>query len=577
MSTKLTNSSNETEIASLLSGDTIFSIPYFQRPYRWRPVKLNKLNRDILKIVDDSVPHFLGALIIHGRNSNPSDPKVYDVIDGQQRITTLILYLGAIVKVLCGEKKYVEAAGLFLKYMVIARETNLASNMKLLPGKEDRAQLNYLYSELLSDQQLKDRLGGFKLKPPTSTGRDKGKLLQNYRGALRFVKDQLKKEGIERVRDIYFAIIKLISVVQIDVMDPINGPKIFDGLNSHQEPMTIGDLVRNEVFSRVASEDPGTIDQIDEHSWQPFYQMFNRDGRDLFDSYFFPYGLTHNPNLKKSDVYNALREKWRDENDPGKIIEELSDYQKAFVDIVTGSNHQLHKGIVAKQFLLLTKMGLPSSTYPFLMRLSNGIRDKEVQEADAIAALKIVEAFLVRRAICGHEPTGLHAVFKRLWLDCENRPDMDSVISAIKRHKTVVWPNDDDVKTAIRTRPLYATGIAPYLLTQFDTAQGGDVPDQQPWIEHVLPERPDPAWSTRFSKSEHERLKDTLANLIPLSEEMNRSLSNKSYDKKRPRYLKDSAFKSTREFASLRKDWTPEALKERGDELAEWAVVRWPI
>ena len=305
--------------------------------------------------------------------------------------------------------------------------------------------------------------------------------------------------------------------------------------------------------------------------------MFNRDGRDLFDSYFFPYGLTHNPNLKKSDVYNALREQWSDEKDPSKIIEKLSDYQNAFVDIVTGSNHQLHKAIVAEQFLLLTKMGRPSSTYPFLMRLSNGIRDKEVQEADAIAALKIVEAFLVRRAICGHEPTGLHAVFKRLWLDCKNRPDMESVISAIKRHKTVVWPNDDDVKTAIRTRPLYAAAIAPYLLTQFDTAQGGDVPDQQPWIEHVLPERPEPAWFTRFSKSEHERLKDTLANLIPLSEEMNRSLSNKSYDKKRPRYCKDSAFKSTREFASLREDWTPEALKERGNELAEWAVVRWPL
>ena len=116
MSTKLTNSSNETEIASLLSGDTIFSIPYFQRPYRWKSVKLRQLNGDILKIVDDSEPHFLGALIIHGRSSDPSDPKVYDVIDGQQRITTLLLYLGAIVKVLCGEEKFAEAAGLFLKY-----------------------------------------------------------------------------------------------------------------------------------------------------------------------------------------------------------------------------------------------------------------------------------------------------------------------------------------------------------------------------------------------------------------------------------------------------------------------------
>ena len=577
MSDKLTNSSNETEIASLLSGDTIFSIPYFQRPYRWKTLKLKQLNLDILSIIDASEPHFLGALIIHGRKSNPSDPKVYDVIDGQQRITTLVLYLGAIVRVLCDEKEFAEAAGLFLKYMVIARETNLPSNMKLLPGKEDRAQLNYVYSRLLSDEHLKAKLGGFKLKLPPSTGGDRGRLRQNYLAALRFVKDQLQKEGIQRVRAIYAAITESISVVQIDVMDPTNGPKIFDGLNSRQEPMTTGDLVRNEVFSRVASKDPSTIDQIDEHSWQPFYQMFNQDGPNLFDSYFFPYGLAHNPNLKKSDVYNALREQWRDEKDPSKIIEELSEYQKAFVDIVTGSNRQSQKMLVAKQFALLKKMGLPSSTYPFLMRLSNGIRDKEVPEADGIEALKTVEAVLVRRAICGHEPTGLHAVFKRLWSDCKNRPDIASVTSAIKKHRTVVWPNDDDVKSAIQERPLYGTGITPFLLTQFDAAQGGDVPERQPWIEHVLPENPSPEWFTKFSKSQHERLKDTLANLIPLSEEMNRSLSNKAYSEKKRRYLRDSAFKSTREFASSRKDWTPAALKERGNELAEWAIGRWPL
>jgi len=46
---KLTNSSDETEISRLISGDVVFTIPYFQRAYRWKPVKINQLIKDILK------------------------------------------------------------------------------------------------------------------------------------------------------------------------------------------------------------------------------------------------------------------------------------------------------------------------------------------------------------------------------------------------------------------------------------------------------------------------------------------------------------------------------------------------
>jgi hypothetical protein len=81
--TKLTNSSDETDIATLISGDNIFAIPYFQRPYKWKADKLRQLNADILDIIDSSDSHFLGAVIIHGRRSNPADPNTYDIIDGQ--------------------------------------------------------------------------------------------------------------------------------------------------------------------------------------------------------------------------------------------------------------------------------------------------------------------------------------------------------------------------------------------------------------------------------------------------------------------------------------------------------------
>jgi uncharacterized protein with ParB-like and HNH nuclease domain len=189
--TKLTNSSDETDIAALISGDVVFTVPYFQRAYKWKAKNLRQFNLDILNIIDASEYHFLGAIIIHGRRSNPADPNPFDIIDGQQRITTIILYLCAVVRTLCSEKEYSEAAGLFLKYLVIARETRLSSNIKLYPCKEDRAQINYIYNNLLSIKDFKKKLGGFKLKLLPSTGKDRGTLRNNYNFALRFMKEQL--------------------------------------------------------------------------------------------------------------------------------------------------------------------------------------------------------------------------------------------------------------------------------------------------------------------------------------------------------------------------------------------------
>ena len=285
---RLTNNSDETDIASLISGDTIFSIPYFQRAYKWKPERLKQLNSDILDLVDEASDfHFLGAVIVHGRRSNPSDPDVFDVIDGQQRITTLFLYLCAIVKILSDLGEHQEAAALFLKYLVINRDTGTLSNFKIHSCKEDRSQLNKVFVELLADNDFKGKLGGFKLQPMPKTGGDKGTLLNNFRAALRFLQDEHEQGGLERIRAIYSSLLNKMSVVQIDVWDPLNGPKIFDSLNSRQEPMTIGDLVRNEIFSRVADQHPDVIEHVDSEHWQPFYKKFDQDGKNLFDGYFF--------------------------------------------------------------------------------------------------------------------------------------------------------------------------------------------------------------------------------------------------------------------------------------------------
>lgn len=290
---KLTNNSEEADISGLLSGDSIFSIPYFQRPYKWKAARLKQFEEDILSLVDDEgLNHFFGAIIIHGRRSSPADPTTYEVIDGQQRITTIYLYLAAAIKILTEEGLVEDASALFQKYMSLGRTFKGGSNFKLHSCKEDRRQINTVIDDLTSDSKLAVEIGRFMPKKLSDSGSDRGAISKNYSAAKKFFRHQRDTFDIDQVFSIVAAILERVSVVQIDVLDPTNGPKIFDGLNSRQEPMTVGDLVRNEIFSRVSSLSPEEIEYIDTHNWQPFYQDFRvSNTKTLFDNYFSHMGL----------------------------------------------------------------------------------------------------------------------------------------------------------------------------------------------------------------------------------------------------------------------------------------------
>lgn len=572
---KLTNNADEADIGALMGSDAVFSIPFFQRPYKWKPSRLTQLNADILSLVDEKADvHFLGAVIIHGLPSKPADPQVYEVIDGQQRLTTLYLYVCAIVKTLLDVDEFDEAGALFKKYLVTSIATGTRSNLTLQPCIEDQADLNSVMLEILGTKNFAKHLGGYKFVPLAGTKLANGRIASNFKLAKKFLRAQRVEGGMDRVRAIYTALLQKVSVVQIDVQDPTNGPKIFDSLNSRQEPMTIGDLVRNDVFARVAIDDPDEATQIDAHAWQPFYQGFKDGEKNYFDDYFFPFGLVHDPNLRKSEVYTELKKRW-DGKTPADVIDELQEYQFVFLDLVLGGSRSgLPKGL-QKQIARLRESKLPSSTYPFFMRLMRAVAKDELSESAASEVVAVLDSFLTRRAVCGHEPTGLHAVFKRLWADCGGDVTAVRVAKAIKSHKTVAWPSAGDLAEAIRSRPIYGSAVAPYLLAEHERSLGGDDANIPQWAEHVLPNTHSADWPA-FSATEHSELKDLLANLLPLSAPMNSGLGNSSYVKKRKRYSDDSAFKAARALADANADWTPTTLRTRSTELADWAVARWP-
>ena len=581
-SAKLTHSTDEVRFSSLLQGERMYSIPYFQRPYKWKPENLRQLEKDVLNLVDeDSEVHFLGAIITYEQpKSNSAQASVIDVIDGQQRLTTVFLYICGVVRVLIELGELELAKQLFLKFVIVSNAgTGAGSNLRLHTSHEDRLSLNAVIDDVLQVGAFEKLLVGFtfiRLKSSDTPDPSAGKSIKrNYDAAKRFFRAQYDQGGLEWMQKVAEGFLSGLTVVQIVVQDPTTGPKIFDSLNSRQEPMTTGDLIRNDIFERVSEKDPSLVEVLHRDYWLPFYARFKVGKKNYFDEYFFPYGLTQDPKLTKSSVYGALTESWKGST-PESVIASLAAYQPYFMDLAAGTTTADLPAIVAKGLHRLHESNAPSSVYPFVMSLTKAVHDDPNLAKPAHDILDLLDGFLTRRQLCAIEPTGLHAVFKSLWTELDGELTTAAVIREMRKHSTVAWPDDGMLREWVPKRRVYGSSIANYVIREYDRHLGGDAHSTIAQIEHVLPQRPKFSEWPSFTRDEHEAMVDRFANLLPLSTSMNPALSNGPYAVKRDAYRSDSIFKSTREFGEKYDDWTPEKFMAREAALTDWVVARWP-
>jgi hypothetical protein len=187
-----------------------------------------------------------------------------------------------------------------------------------------------------------------------------------------------------------------------------------------------------------------------------------------------------------------------------------------------------------------------------------------------------VESFLVRRALVGREPTGLHAVFKILW--DKTKGDPDAVRGRIVT-RTILSPSDKELAAFLRKERSDSRVVLKYILAEYESAViKANKFDPPPYtvatIEHVLPKNLAPDWARVFDATQHDKLVGLLGNLVPLSEAQNKSLQDQRWTEKSKRFA-GSNFKSTQAVAKIKK-WTPAVIEERTETLIAWIIAMWP-
>jgi hypothetical protein len=579
---KVTDVPEESNFYDLVAGDNVLEIPLFQRPYSWKESHYKAFLADI-SLIDDETNSaaFLGVIVTFSRGSGPGRPPTWMVVDGQQRVSTLFLAILAAVEVAARAGELDWAADVMGRFLLVRPMSGLTTNTKLVPSFNDRAQFFHIWKNLTEIKNFASHqiVASNPPKPPVASGPEIGAMTSQYRrmkAELSKLHRELGLEGLEHRTNI---ITDKLSVVSISLRDPTVAPKIFERLNYGAEPITVADLVRNEVFAR-SGNDPDSALHLFESRWEPFVSRFQDKNADL-DRFLFPYGLMGNPNIKKADLFSGLRKRWEKFTSPKDIIDDLEQYQPAYLGLTTSSNYLPHNPEITRRVNRLYRAGRPSSIFPFVLKLLRSFEEGKVAENRVIETLDAIESFLFRRAILGIEPTGLHAVFKGLWqeligeadeIEWSDRLTADRVRDVIRSKATVTWPSNLEFENGILVGELYRRKIAGYAIREYEIGLKGETPSDGHQIEHIAPQTPTESWISKIPE-QYETLLHTWGNLLPLTPTMNPATGQSDFTVKRAAYA-DSIFASAREVSKFA-DWDAVSITSRTAKIAEWALTRW--
>lgn len=568
--------------------------PLFQRRYVWEKSNVEQLFADLDTVLDGTYSkRFLGALVFNNETAPTSTAAGrYWIIDGQQRLTTLYLILVAIAELSAGlgdEGKDL-ARETFDSYLVSARPAT-KGKPRLAPTLVDMRQFERIVSDAATVSAAH-----VAVTPNLSVGDETGKMSEAYRLIKRLLTSRVASltgsdtssalEALGALQQIRKTILEDLELVEIRLGGEHDPNEVFDRLNNVGQRLSILDLVRNEALKHLDS-DPHIAREIYSQDWKPFEDGFASD--DAARRYFFPFVLTIDESATQAKTFSTLAERWRKqiaeldaENSSmqkshavQEIVRDLRKHQSAFNAIHDGRYEKLDEPLRTR-VKRLNDLNRPSSVYPYVMQLLTSTAEGDTTLTNAAACLDVVEAFLVRRGITGLEPTGLHAVFKRLW---SNAGDNAAAVRESIVSKTVVYPSDEVVKEAIRTGDLYHRRICRYVIEEFERAISMvDVLETLPriTIDHILPQSYQGTWRDSFSKEEHESLVHTWGNLVPLSSPGNSMKGTKGWAGAKALLELETVFSTTKQIYATHTDWTPKDIRARNRELAEWAVTRWP-
>lgn len=571
---------DKTTIKDLLTQKALYESPLFQRRYVWTTDELGEFWSDIEKALEESDSRrFLGAVTVHFKAKGTiTKPDVYWVIDGQQRITTAYLALLAIATA-ARDRDAALSDSIINDYLV--RKVDGKTHSRISPTLADFSAFKSIHEE------AGVYLPAFAAIPKS----DSSKLQTAYTWLLEKVKStatnrdgELDLSGLEEIAE---ALLSNLDFVLIYLGNDHDPQEVFDRLNRAGIKLSLGELLKNVIFKPLdlASVDHGDVHVLESEVWQPFFSKLGSNSEERSSrlaEFIFPFAVVKNSSATKAKAIDVVERDWIDQFEGTASLKQvksrIADMQArlpGYLSLRRGPAPSAYPQALQERLERIHRFDLPTICIPFFIEAEHAYQRTELPVDDYVRCIDIIESFMVRRAFAGYEPTGLHAIFKKLWNSSHGDP---SLVRAGLQSATIVFPSDVDFRKAITTGNLYARRKHKYIMLEREREIAVALPSTElPAIQadHLIPQNPPLGAWPKMSAEQHAEILHTWGNLALMTKPENVIKSNRTWAETRELFGHAALFASAREVIDTFEQFGPEDVKMRNLELADWALQRW--
>ncbi|WP_159991241.1 DUF262 domain-containing protein [Pelistega ratti] len=550
-------------LRKLIGNGLIYKIPRFQRDYSWETEQWEDLWADIMSIIEDTdhPAHYMGYLVLQS-----TDDKSFEVIDGQQRLTTTTIIILAILKNLqdlidagndiqANTQRLNQIRQTYIGYL---DPVTLISRPKLTLNRNNN---DYFQNYLVPLGHL-----------PQRGLRASEHLLRKafewfYQKVNQYLEKERGNEGPRLAQLVEYISDNLFFTV-ITVSNELNAYKVFETLNSRGVRLSSTDLLKNYLFSILDKNQDNTHElQNLETRWE---NIVNRLQSEKFPDFLRIYWNSRYKFTRHTELFKVIRHHIKDREAVFNLIRGIEEDLDTYLALSSpeGSNWSLNDK------RLIHTLKLFRVRQPFSLLLS---AKRYLETDDFSTLLRAVVIISFRYSIIGsYSPTDLEHTYHHV-VQQINQGKANSIHKILNLLKPV-YINDDRFSKDFTEKVIKNTRLARFILCELEyyTSQAElDFTSDTFNIEHILPQNAPDGWGG-FNHEEINTLTYRLGNMVLLSSNTNRDVGVLEYTQKRE-LLKQSHFSLTHKLAEQYAEWTPQTITAWQRQLAKQAKTIWRI
>lgn len=546
-----------------------FVIPVYQRNYDWRKENCEQLFNDIVQIIKSEhdkklKPHFIGTFV-YMENSGADIFRELVIIDGQQRITSIILFAKVLYDLTDDEELKEDIRSTFIKHS----RGDLKGKCKLRPTEYDCA----VFEKLMSDDSFDEN---------NFNAQEKSSAL--YRNFL-FFRAKINSTDY-KIKDFFKATGKL-TVVSI-MLEEENPQEIFESLNSTGLDLTKADLIRNFLLMPLEYK---AQEELYKKYWLEIENLLRPSNN--MENFMIQYLISklksqdaYSMKVNSANLYSVFKRYFTAKcNDTENCFRDMLHYARYFYRVLFNDDTKYENLSALDQKFFDLTFRLDAGSAPIiLMYLLDRYESNSFDSATFIEFIDVLISLTMRAKICGNSgitPQFAGNVLARL--DKEPTLNIETFWRVVTFGKgRYTFPNDKDFQSALTTGQLYKareSTFCKYVLYSLEkAAHPKELPSySEATVEHILPQKLNDAWKKYLKANNDSQTYEiwlhTLGNLTLTA--YNSELSNADFDSKKEIYSQSNYYytRALKDFS----EWTSKEIQARAKKLAASAIKIWTL